>query len=74
MRGSEVHPEVLIGIPCHCVEGTTGKAPGSCCVYLDLTLIRTCFITRKTTVHGIQKLRQQCHSHEKRASEDFNGI
>jgi hypothetical protein len=47
---------------------------GSCCVSLDLTPIRICFVTRKITLHGTQKLQQQCHRHERRASREFNGI
>lgn len=33
-EGFEAYPEILIGIPCHCVGGTTGKAVGAVAVYI----------------------------------------
>lgn len=38
MRGFEAYPEILIGIPCHCVGGTTGKAVGAVAVYIWILL------------------------------------
>lgn len=52
MRGFEAYPKILIGIPCHCVGGTTGKAVGAVAVYIWIrSLIRICFIIRKITLH-----------------------
>lgn len=56
----EVYPVILTGIP-HCVAragGKGGRGPTPS-LYLDLRLIRICFITWKITLHGTLKPQHQ---------------